>query len=567
VIRITITHAPPRFPQSWFALHPSAYSEQARSVLQNIPGISWVREPTEHNPRGYYVGPPDAIDVAEDALTRVALLRYEGSQPLPADFADDEHVIVPRGTLRPYQQAGAHWLTAQLRYTHGALLADEMGLGKTPQTIAAIDAMFAPEASTVVFCPAVVRTHWLNEFRKWAPQRRRPTVMSYEQLTIAMNLRGKPERCDHVAVPAKRPAKTRKCSKCNKRFDPLAIIPELPTDPTAVVFDELHYTSHVKAKRSEAAHAYLASCTVRPCVIGLTGTPMQARPKDLWHPLNLIWPGRFGNEFAFQKRYCDGRFVEISEEKSVWQAIGSSHQDELAQRLKFCMLRRMKADVLADLPPKIRTVIDVPLDSQKLRIFARFDWTAPGALTNALSLVEEHKIGAAIELVAELRSAGRSVLVLTTRKESARTLAASLGCMFVTGDTAPDDRQLHLVTSAEAYGAGVATIGSVTTGINLTVYDAVVFVGLDWLPSTLLQAEDRPHRIGQKKSVDIFYLIGLGTPDETVREKVIERLEQLDTLGIKTDAALAAALGGSEEDLLKALAADAASMTFGELEF
>ena len=120
---------------------------------------------------------------------------------------------------------------------------------------------------------------------------------------------------------------------------------------------------------------------------------------------------------------------------------------------------------------------------------------------------------------------------------------------MATGD-APPAKRAELLTSGD--GAAVATMYAVTTGIDLVEFDVVIFVGLDWLPSTLLQAEARLHRIGQRRPVTIYYLIGRGTLDEVVKERVIERLHNFVTLtGASGDESqLAADLTDGDEDSL-----------------
>ena len=77
-----------------------------------------------------------------------------------------------------------------------------------------------------------------------------------------------------------------------------------------VILDEIHYLSSYKAKRSKAVKKYIEHAEPHG-VIGLSGTPMLVRPKDIWHPLDLLWPDRFGNFFSFSQRFCDGQWVEI----------------------------------------------------------------------------------------------------------------------------------------------------------------------------------------------------------------------------------------------------------------
>ncbi len=130
---------------------------------------------------------------------------------------------------------------------------------------------------------------------------------------------------------------------------------------------------------------------------------------------------------------------------------------------------------------------------------------------------------------------------------------------MVTGELPAAQRQARLADPQAR--AGVATMYSVEVGIDLVGYDVVIFAGLDWLPKTLLQAEARAHRIGQRRTVNVFFLVGLGTIDEVVRERVIDRLEAHETLTGNDAEGLLGTLAGAqdEESLLDAIVAGLAA--------
>jgi SNF2 family DNA or RNA helicase len=133
----------------------------------------------------------------------------------------------------------------------------------------------------------------------------------------------------------------------------------------------------------------------------------------------------------------------------------------------------------------------------------------------------------------------------------ARALA-NHGPVRVDGETPADQRETNLI----AADVGIATIYSVTTGIDLVNFDHIIFVGLDWVPSTLQQAEARIYRIGQEKPVEIHYLNGLGTLDEAVRDRVLERLDMFASVVGSGDIELIHTLrGGDNAVLLGSLAA------------
>jgi superfamily II DNA or RNA helicase len=171
-----------------------------------------------------------------------------------------------------------------------------------------------------------------------------------------------------------------------------------------------------------------------------------------------------------------------------------------------------------------------------------------------LSATEAHKVQPAIDLARDVLASGHRPLILTTRRETADAIGLALNCPVGHGDTSPDKRRDVLLSGD---GAAVSTIFAVTTGIDLVEFDTVIFVGLDWVPSRILQAEARAHRIGQLRSVTVYFLIGRGTIDEVVRERVIERLDVFSIIvggGRGDEAELSDDLQGeSEDDLIASI--------------
>jgi SNF2 family DNA or RNA helicase len=408
-----------------------------------------------------------------------------------------------------------------------------MGLGKTAQTLAAVDAL-RPSGGFAVICPAVVAPHWEAQIAKWAPHLE--------------------PRCGFVLSYEKASRRIRKG--------------EAPSAGGLVVLDEIHYCMSPKAKRTQAIREWLAGNDApqaqRPLVLGLSGTPMTARPRDLWQPLDLLWPGRFGRWWDFTHRYCDGHDEEIpGAERVVYKCDGASNVDELAGRLTHCMLRRTKQTAGVDLPPRTRVVIEVPLSSRARKATLEAARLVSGAsLGKLLSQLEAHKLRAAEQLAQDALTNGQRPLLFTTRKATARELANRLACPCVTGEQSVRRRVASLADAPCA----VATMYALQVGIDLTQFDVVIFVGLDWVPSTLLQAEARAHRLGQSKQVTCYYLIALGSADEIVRERVIERLDTFATLTNAPqgdEAQFAGELSGSatDDELLAALVAEVKGST------
>lgn len=517
---ILITVRPHTIRRGYLEVAPGAYSEAGRQVMRSIPGIRWDRA------RRVYEGPAEAIETAGAILAaaRIAKISREATD-LPLAPSP---ILHPQ--LRRYQQYGAGWLVAQLQHSGGALLADEMGLGKTPTAIVALDRLaysYAPERERrldmLVVAPAIVVPHWRSQIARWCDPSADTVwrVVSYEGMCTA----------------AKGGSKT---------------VAPLADSYGAAVFDEAHYLANSKSQRSKVAAAVRQRCGF---AIALTGTPIPVRVRDAWHPLDVLHPGRWGSWFDFTRRYCDGRFEEIEHvEKPVWNSEGASNLDELHTRLQAVMLRRTKAEVGTELPPRMRTVLEVemPVSARRDLWRAAADLQDREGVARLLSRVESHKIDAAVTLAQDVVEGGGRPLILTTRRDSAERIAAALACPCAHGDTPPDARATAL-TSGD--GAACSTIYAVTTGIDLVEFDCVIFVGLDWMPSTILQAEARIHRIGQTRNVSCYFLVGIGTIDEVVRERVIDRLEAFGAaVGDGDERGLAGDLAGeSDDDLIASI--------------
>ena len=509
------------------AWHPAIVAQ-----FKAMPGCSW------DGPSKAWSGPREAVLEVINTLSRAKIIVVDECHLASAPRIADELV----DGLYDYQAVGVRFLIDSLRCRGGALLGDDMGLGKTAQTTRAIQTL-AP-ASTLILCPAVVVKHWLQEWKKWtgteADELGRKLSRDEGGGRLVTFGPGSPSRVIVGSYDTFRALRTKY---------PLSLA-------TMIVLDELHYLASPKAQRSKAVREYVAECRKHHFpthVIGLTGTPMTARPRDLWHPLDVIYSGRFGHRFGFEKRYCDGRWEEIRGlEKPVWAADGQSNLEELGRRLQSgVMLRRVKSEVL-ELPDRQRILLPVEMPPAARRAVAKASSSLglDRDVGKLLSVVEEYKLAAAAELATDLLAQGRRPLILTLRRETAHKLGEKLGAPVVTGAVVPGKRAAILSGAP----CGVATIYSVTTGINLTEYDTVIFVGLDWVPSTLLQAEARIHRIGQDKSVLFYYLIGLGTIDEVVQSRVLERLDAFSTVvgNAADEEKMAATLRGtkSEQELL-----------------
>lgn len=522
MIGITLAAIPGSY--LWSAT-PGGYSEAGRAQFAAMPGIHWDRK------ERYYTGAPEALLPVCKTLEAagVAKIRRDHSLPMLADsdfaqaFAEARAAVnaPSHTTLREYQTIGAAWICHMLQHTGGAILADEMGIGKSAQALAACSALgLAP----LIVCPASVRGHWRGQLARWAPE-----------LAAAMPLPPFSYADFTYAAPG-------------GWLDAPRV--------QALIVDELHYAADPigSSKRAKALREWRARNPSTP-VIGLTGTPVPARVRDLYVPLDLCHPGRWGSKSAFQKRYCGGHTEEHPRdpELSIWVADGASNQAELAERLKAVMLRRTKAEVALELPARTRIIqeIELPAAARKCLQLATaaisWDGRARDGVSELLAAAEPYKIEAAVSLAQDAIASGSKPLVLCLRRDTAEMIACALGCPVADGRLEASKR----IPLLQAATAATSTIAAVTTGVDLVNFDTVIFVGLDWVPATILQAEARVHRIGQGLPVTVYFIVALGSLDEIVRGRVLDRLDQWADLGLGESSGAAEDLrGGSDEQLL-----------------
>jgi len=505
------------------------YDETVRAVMKQMPGIRWDHEAK------VYRGADDSVECALEQLKGFVKERRSGGyvSQRPAEAFDAR-------SLRTYQENGVWFLLSRLFDYGAALLGDDPGLGKTVQVIRAIQCLIdSGEARRVlVVCPSIVKHPWRDQIMKWSRDPQRTWI-------VDAGFELDPLREQKVRLP----------DWTIVSYDLLKLEAELLGKlHDVIVFDEMHYLMNARSGRSKAAQAVISASQKahgkRPHLIGMTGTPMNARVRDLYNPLDILFPKRFGNFISFAIRYCAAyqETIDVGNgvTRDVWKTDGKSNEDELNKRLGYIMLRREKRDVLQELPILTRNVVAVappPAVQKRLQKLSEKLAESPGTdghinIGALLSATEEYKLDAAVDLAEELYAEGSHVLLFTNRIEHARQLSErlthSLGfpVPWVSGEIDASKRRDRLIVSPVA----VCTMKSMTTGVDLTDFDTGIFVGLDYVPSTLIQNEARLHRMGQARGVVFHYLIALGTIDEVIRNRVIDRLETFsDVVGNAKD--------------------------------
>jgi SNF2 family DNA or RNA helicase len=476
--------------------------------------------------------------VADDALCALQEIREQHAHAaglVAMSGATDAVVAVAGlgGELKPFQRAGVAYLLAQRR----AFLADEQGLGKTIEAMATLQADDAYPA--VVVCPASLKLNWLRELERWLPGR---------SLQVLSGGRGAIAPADVTVVNYDIVA---------ARIDALSALA-----PRAVVIDESHYCKNPRAQRTQAVARLCAALAPEGMVLALTGTPVMNRPQELISQLRILGRlGDFGSGAQFGQRFR-----------------GPDAHHRLHWHLRArCFARRLKSEVLPQLPAKTRGVVPVELDNeQEYRLAERdivawlrsqpldlraLDAKVAAALRaerlvrlNALKLLAARgKLAAALAWMHDFLSSGERLVVFARHREIQRgVLERFPGALHILGDDSPIARDESLrafqATDDRANQLIVCSIEVAGQGITLTRSSNVAFLELDWTPAKHDQAEDRCHRIGQASAVNASYLLAADTIDETIAT-LLERKRAV--IGAVTD-------GRDEDDsgVLDALVAE-----------
>jgi hypothetical protein len=463
--------------------------------------------------------------------------------------ATDAPLDVPGlgGELKPFQRAGVTYLLAQRR----AFLADEQGLGKTIEALATLEADGAYPA--VVVCPASLKLNWMRELERWLPGRSTQTLTGMGSGGSG----GSIPPADITVV----------------NYDILAArAPALAAmAPRALVLDESHYCKNAAAKRTQAVGRLASSVPSDGLVLALTGTPVMNRPPELISQLRIL--GRladFGSGAQFGQRFR-----------------GPDAHVRLHWHLRSrCFVRRLKADVLPQLPPKTRTVVPVELDNEAEYRLAEHDviaWLRSRPLDlseldakvaaalraerlvrlNALKLLAARgKLHAALAWIHDFCSSGERLVVFARHREIQRAVVDRFPhALHILGEDthAARDASLHAFQAAGDSGNQliVCSIEVAGQGLTLTQASNVAFLELDWTPAKHDQAEDRLHRIGQRDAVNAWYLLAAGTIDETMAT-LLERKRAI--IGAVTDGR-----EESDEGIVDALARELAGEPYRHL--
>ena len=397
------------------------------------------------------------------------------------------------------------------------ILADDMGLGKT--TSAVIGALESGAKKVLIVCPASLKINWQREIANYSDRRvliveGRKWGSTFDFYIINYDIiknyhtTDKSEDSDDYKLLV------------NEKFD-LAIV------------DEAHYISNTTANRTRLLNDVLEQI---PKVWLLTGTPMTSRPINYFNLLKIVDSPLTLNWQSYVRRYCKGYQFTVGNRK-VWNTSGASNLDELRERTKSYVLRRMKTDIL-DLPEKIVTPVFVELTSkmydEELEEFTRItndkknDETISVTLNRLMKirqLISYEKIPYTCELIDKCLEQGKKVIILTNFTMTLDMLHDKYKKNSVTldGRMSKDKRQdaVDRFQNEDKIKIFIGNIKAAGVGITLTAAEVVIMNDLSFVPADHSQGEDRAYRYGQKNSVLVYYPVF-----ENTIEKVIYNILQ-----------------------------------------
>lgn len=441
--------------------------------------------------------------------------------------------------LLPFQRDGVRFA---LQHGGRILLADEMGLGKTLQAIAVTTCVrdFWP---VLVLTPSSLRLHWASMIQQWLN-------IPPSEIVVVLSQLGGSNRSGFTIVSSN--------TKRNIHLDGLFNIISydvvlklqnilMSSNFKVVIADESHFLKNAQAKRTAATLPIIKKAQY---ALLLSGTPALSRPIELFKQLEALYPDVYKNVHEYGNRYCKGGVFGMYQ--------GAINHEELHNLMKATvMIRRLKKDVLAELPVKRRQQVFLDIAEKDMKqinaLFRELEvvkgkikackseeevqslkFTEKNLINKIYTDSAEAKIPAVLDYLETVIEAGCKFLIFAHHQPMLDAihqlfLKKKLHCIRIDGGTPAASRQA-LVTEFQEKDdvkAAVLSIKAGGVGLTLTAASTVIFAELSWTPGDLIQAEDRAHRIGQVSSVNIYYLLANDTVDDIIWDVVRSKFENL----------------------------------------
>lgn len=497
----------------------------------------WTKDKSKYDKLLEFITAPDVvIDNQDEIIAKSRAADTDYSPPVPEGLA-----------YRPFQRAGIEWSVER----SGVLIADPMGLGKTIQAIGTCNAVNARRV--LVICPNSLKMNWFEELRKWMVNK----TLRYHVITT--NTKNQ-ITADVIIV----------------NYDKLKTYAERfrQIEWDAIIIDEGHRIKNPRTNRTKyivggkVGKITYAPMTAKKKMI-LTGTPVLNKPDDIWSICHWLLPEVFHDEWDFWRRYCDLK----PGFRGSWDHSGSSNLTELQKILRSTiMVRRDKLEVLKDLPEISRQVIEIEATAEFKKFIAEeqrvhaeakaasrdlkqavIDAEASGDKKKYNEAVSALKQGISLHIsqISKVRKATAiaktpmmikyihdvlenepKIIVFCHHKEVIGLIKEEFKkkAVVVSGSVRVQDRDAAKKRFQEdpTCNIFIGSLYAAAEGLTLTASNTVIFAELDWVPATLMQAEARAWRIGQKRNVLVQHFVLEGSLDANMAKKVVDKQNMAD---------------------------------------
>jgi superfamily II DNA or RNA helicase len=528
----------------WLELDPVYLAGDVRLAMSEIlavqgkkkfirKGNTWI--PAE--PAKAYTG-PTRMRRADFILHRPDCA-LEGDLP---DFDPKRQDPPPKGlktTLRNYQQTGYDWMRYLRRAGLHGVLADDMGLGKTHQTMAFLLSIYEEGAGkpSLIVAPTSVMDSWMQKIRDYAPALRPYRYYGPERKPEVLRLPGQRVIVTTYTVLA-------------RDIDILAAI-----DWEVVALDEAQYIKTASTQYAQAARRLTARTRM-----ALTGTPIENRLDELWSIFNFVLPGYLGSAQTFRERF----------ETPIVKGNDVFAREKLKKMIAPFKLRRVKSEVLQDLPPKVEDLRYCELSPHQQALYRaivekdgerladelrdakkKVDYISVFAALSKLKRVIDHpalvidgprakdlssgKFEVFKELLREALDSGQKVVVFTQYLQMMDLIeehlrAGRVKYAEIRGDSRERAEAIRIFNEDEDCRVFVCSLMAGGVGIDLTAASVVIHYDRWWNAAREDQATDRVHRWGQRRGVQVFKLLTKGTLEEKIDRMISAKADLMNSV-------------------------------------
>ena len=438
--------------------------------------------------------------------------------------------------LREYQKTGYRWLRTLETLGFGGILADDMGLGKTIQVIAYLLSMKDESRTSLIVCPASLVFNWEQELERFAPE--------LKVMVLVGTAKVRKEAFLHLQEYDVVITSYDLLKRDVDEYDTIQFHTE--------IIDEAQYIKNQNTQVSKAVK--LISSKVR---FALTGTPVENRLSELWSIFDYLMPGLLYQYSKFKKDF-ETPIVNNQDEKTILQ---------LQRMVRPFILRRLKKDVLKDLPEKLEEVVYAKAESEQWKLYQAYTARLRSMIasqsesevkTNKLEILagltrlrqlccdpalvyEDYKASAAklevcLEIVENAVASDHKILIFSQFTTMLERISAALhkkdiSHFTLTGAT-PKATRADMVKRFQSDDTKVFLISLKAggTGLNLTAADIVIHFDPWWNMAAQNQATDRVHRIGQKNMVTVYKLIMKNSIEEKILKLQENKMQLADQI-------------------------------------